>query len=86
MNNLKGNNSQKSIDDFNVEVISRRSNVRGILYVVLGIGGLTFSIFSLCHNMLEMEPVYSTIMASITGGTVSQFILVYGYSIVRRNM
>lgn|GEM_PF-4769287 len=86
MDIFKGNKSQKSTNDFYVETTSHKVNISGIFYVILEIGGLTFSIFLLWHNMREMMPVYGTIMASILGGTVSQFILVYGYNVVRRNM
>jgi hypothetical protein len=83
---FKGNYRQESCNDFNVETTYQKTKVCGIFYVVLGIGGLTFSILALWYNMEATIPTYGTIMTAVLVGTISQFMLVYGYSSIRRNM
>jgi hypothetical protein len=85
MNNLKDNSNPESINDFNFEDDSPKSHIWGIFYVFLGLGGLTFTVFSLWHVMKELTPGYD-IMSSLMAGTLSQLVLVYGYSIMRRNV
>ena len=86
MNSLKSNEGQKSINDFNLGTTSHKVNILGVLYMVLGSGGLTFSIFSLCRSVEEMEPMYGSIIGAILVGTISQFILVYGCNVMKRGI
>lgn len=86
MNIFTDNKSQESVNDFNLGSASRKLSLQGIFYAALAAAGLVFSVVLLWHNMGEMIPEYGIVMTSILGGTISQFILVYGYSGIRRNM
>lgn len=86
MDNTKGDNGEKQGDDFDVEKDSRRSKIWGSFYLILGIGGLVFSIFSLWHDIGGIVPLYGTVMASILVGAISLLILIYGYRVIRRDV
>lgn len=76
--------SKKPGDDFDLE--PRRPNIWGPFYLVLGIGGLLFSIFSLWHHIAGIVPLYGTIMTSVLIGAISLLMLVYGYRVMKRDI
>jgi hypothetical protein len=56
----------------------------GIIYILIGINGLTFSVFALVHS-LGMVPLFGTVTAGMLIGLLSIVIIIYGYRVFKRD-
>ncbi|MGP8216927.1 MAG: hypothetical protein ACLQQ4_15275 [Bacteroidia bacterium] len=57
----------------------------GGVYIILGIIGLAFSIYSVGYDLLNIVPLYGTVMAGVLIGALSILIIVFGYRIIKRD-
>ena len=56
----------------------------GIIYILIGINGLVFSVFALIHS-LSMVPLFGTVTAGMLVGFLSIIIIIYGYRVFSRD-
>jgi len=81
MNNQNANLPEDN-DDKDPEV--KKPKFWGSIYIVLGIGGLSFSIYTLLDSFGTV-PLYGTVTASVLVGALSIFFIFYGYRIFTRD-
>jgi polyferredoxin len=56
----------------------------GIIYILIGITGLAFSVYALIYS-IGMIPLYGTVTAGVLIGLLSIIIIIYGYGVFNRN-
>jgi len=56
----------------------------GVIYILIGIDGLAFSIYALISS-LGMVPLYGTVTAGVLIGLLSIIIIMYGYRVFNRD-
>ena len=86
MNNpLKGNRSSDLDENNNDNLSDVKNPIRwGILYIIFGIIGLAVSIYAV-KNSFDIVPIFGTVMAGMSTGALSIFIIVYGYRIMKKD-
>ena len=62
----------------------RNPRLWGIIYVIIGIDGLAFSVYALVDS-LGMVPLYGTVTAGVLIASLSILIIIYGYRIFNRD-
>jgi len=68
------------------QVTDRKWNPWGFVYLVIGIVGLSFSVYSTLYDLLNIVPIYGTVMAGLLIGVLSLFIIIYGVRIIKRDI
>jgi len=56
----------------------------GIIYILIGINGLAFSVYALIQS-LGMVPLYGTVTAGVLIGLLSIIIIIYGFRVFKRD-
>jgi len=56
----------------------------GVIYILIGINGLVFSVFALMRS-LSMVPLFGTVTAGMLVGLLSIIIILYGYRVFNRD-
>jgi hypothetical protein len=79
---FKMNNSDRNTND--EEAAERNPRLWGIIYIIIGVDGLVFSIYALLDS-LGMVPLYGTVTAGILIGLMSILIIMFGYKVLRKN-
>lgn len=73
-------------DNFDMDNDAKRPNLWGTFYLLLGIGGLIFSIYSIVNSIGGTVPLFGPIMASVLTGAISMLFIVYGYRVIRKDL
>ena len=58
--------------DYNEDI--KKPKIWGLFYLVLGIAGLLFSVFSIIHNLDKPVPLYGTVIVGVLIGAISHFL------------
>jgi len=77
MRNLKENKKDKESEE-------KYPRLWGIIYSLIGIDGLVFSVFTLIYS-LGMVPQYGTITVGVLIGILSIIISIYGYRLFNKD-
>ncbi len=57
----------------------------GVIYILIGITGLAFSVYALIYSLGIMIPLYGTVTAGILIGLLSIIIIIYGYRVFKKD-
>jgi len=63
-----------------------KSSVWGIFYLLVGIVGLAFSIFSGYYDFENIVPLFGTVIAGVLIAALSILMIIYGYRIMKRDI
>jgi hypothetical protein len=68
----------------NRELKGRNPRLLGLIYILLGITGLCFSLFALVYS-LETAPLYSTLTIFSMVSLLSILLILYGYQVIKKD-
>jgi hypothetical protein len=76
--------TKKEDNELNDAPETKKPKLWGAIYLILGIGSLTFAIATLIHSF-GMVPLYGTVTAAVLVGALGIFLIIYGYRIFRKD-
>jgi hypothetical protein len=79
------NAEKNTTPDIDIDEDTKRPNVWGPFYLIIGLMGLAFSAYAIIHS-IGMVPLYGTVVAGVLIGLLSIVIIIYGYRIMKRDI
>jgi len=62
------------------------SKVWGLIYLMIGIASLCFSIYSIMYDIKNIVPIYGTMIASVLIGALAILVIIYGYRVFKKDI
>jgi hypothetical protein len=81
----KENTNKPGLKDMENDPEEKRPKFWGTFYLVLGIGCLAFSLYSIVYNFKSIVPLYGTQMTGALLGVLSIFMIIFGYRIIKKD-
>ena len=63
----------------------KRPKLWGTFYLLLGLLGLGFAVYSIFYDIKNIVPLYGTVMAGALIGALSLLIIIFGYRIIKKD-
>ncbi len=64
----------------------KKPTLWGVIYFILGITGLAFSIYGVVNCIDTTVPLFGTVIAGVLVGALSIFIIIYGVRVMEREV
>ena len=85
MENSDKNTTPESDNNIDFDDDTKRPNIWGPFYLILGLGSLAFSVYSVYYSV-GMVPLYGTVVAGVLIGALSIVVIIFGYRIMKRDI